>query len=638
MASSILSVGQSALAAAQIGLTTTGHNIANANTPGYSRQVVVQGSAGSQDDGFGFVGKGTQVAEVRRVYNEFLNNRVSSAQSSTRELQTYYTQISQINNQFADSTAGLAPVLQDFFSGLQELSSNASSASARQTALSNAETLASRFNSLDSQLSDMAESVNGQVTSSITTINSYAKQLAKLNDEIEKAQGVQGGKPSNDLLDQRDYLVSELSKEIKTTVVKQGASYSVFIGNGQPLVVGVKTFDLAPARSTTDSSRIGVGYINNGQVVPLEESNLTGGNLGGLLSFRTKTLETVRNSLGQIAVGLAAAFNAQHALGQDMNNQMGGDFFTVGAPETAGHRNNTGTDKVGTTITDASKITNSNYRLDRDADSGAYRLTRLSDNAKLYEGADFPGGEYDGLTFSSNSGAFDAGNEYLIKPTAAAAAGFAVAITDPAKVAAASPVIASADIGNEGSGKIGTPVVQGPAPVDANLQKPVKITFTSATTFDVTGTGDGLPMTGQTYTEGQELSINGWTVKLSGKPAPDDVFTVGPNTGGVRDNTNALKLSDLQKANTLNNGTMTLQDGYSALVSLVGNKSREMEVTSKAEATSLSNAYAAQQAESGVNLDEEATNLLRYQQAYQAAGKVMQTASQLFELLLSLGN
>jgi flagellar hook-associated protein 1 FlgK len=638
MASSILSVGQSALAAAQIGLTTTGHNIANANTAGYSRQVVVQGSAGSQDDGFGFVGKGTQVAEVRRVFNEFLNNRVSASQSSTKELQTYYSQISQINNQFADSTAGLAPVLQDFFSGLQELSSNASSASARQTALSNAETLASRVNSLDSQLRDMAESVNGQVTSSITTINSYAKQLARLNDEIEKAQGVQGGKPSNDLLDQRDFLVTELSKEIKTTVVKQGASYSIFIGNGQPLVVGVKTFDLAPARSTTDTSRIGVGYVNNGQVVPLDEGNLTGGNLGGLLSFRSKTLDTVRNSLGQIAVGLAASFNAQHALGQDLNNQMGGDFFKIGAPETAGHRNNTGTDKVSTAITDASKITNSNYRLERDADSGAYRLTRLSDNARLYEGADFPDGEYDGLTFTSDSGAFANGNEYLIKPTAGAAAGFSVAITDPAKIAAASPVIGSADIGNEGSGKISTPVVNGPAPVDANLREKVTITFTSATTFDVTGIGDGLPMTGQTYTEGQDLTVNGWTVKLSGKPAPDDVFTVGPNNGGVRDNTNALQLAGLQKANTLNNGTMTLQDSYSALVSLVGNKARELEVTSKAEATSLTNAYAAQQAESGVNLDEEATNLLRYQQAYQAAGKVMQTASQLFELLLSLGN
>lgn len=562
MATSILSIGQSALAAAQVGLSTTGHNIANAATPGYNRQVAVQGAAQAQSYGFGFMGQGTEISTVKRIYSEFLGAQVNTAQSTKSALDSYSTQIQRIDNMLGDPTSGLSPALQGFFSGMQEMASNPSSIPSRQAALSSAETLASRFQSMAGRLQEIEQGVNSQVTSSVNVINSYAQQIAKLNDAISLAQGA-SGKPPNDLLDQRDQLVLDLNKEIKTTVVKQGdGGYNIFIGSGQPLVVGVKTFGLTTAVLPSDPQKLEVAYQTAGGNVIVGANSLGGGKLGGLLEFRSKTLEPAQKSLDDLAIGLATTFNAQHRLGQDLDGNLGGDFFTV----TAG----TG------------------------------------------------------------------------------AAGFAVAIGDPRQIAAAAPVRTAVATGNTGSGAIS------PSTVDSNYTTPISAPVTlaydgladvfnvspaTAVTVTVAGTppttstiasGDPVP-----YTPGATLSFGGISFVISGAPADTDTFTVGPNTGGVGDNRNALLLTGLQTANAM--GGTSYQGAYSQLVSEIGNKSRELQVTGTAAGLLLSEATTSLQNESGVNLDEEATNLLRYQQAYQAAGKVMQIASQMFDVLLSLG-
>ncbi|OZA42610.1 MAG: flagellar hook-associated protein FlgK, partial [Hydrogenophilales bacterium 17-61-76] len=217
MASSILSIGQSALAAAQVGINTTGHNIANAATPGYNRQVIVQGAAQAQNFGFGFLGQGVEVSTVKRVYNEYLGNQVQSAQTTKSGLDSYYAQMRQIDNLLADPTTGLSPAMQDFFSGLQDMTSNPTSIPARQSVLSNAESLATRFQSLSGRLDEIERSLNSQIQSSISDINSYGQQIAQLNDAIGKAERA-SGQPPNDLLDQRDQLLMELNKQIKVTV------------------------------------------------------------------------------------------------------------------------------------------------------------------------------------------------------------------------------------------------------------------------------------------------------------------------------------------------------------------------------------------------------------------------------------
>lgn len=639
MATSILSIGQSALTAAQVGLSTTGHNIANASTPGYNRQVVVQSAAQAQNFGFGFMGQGTEISTIKRIYNDYLGVQVQSAQTVKSGLDSYFAQIKQIDNMLADPAAGLSPALQDFFSGIQELSSNPAAIPSRQAALSSAEALAARFQSMAGRLNEMEQGVNTQILSSVSVINTFAQQIAQLNDTIGRAQRATG-QPPNDLLDQRDQLVLDLSKEIKATVVKQSdGGYNVFIGNGQPLVVGVTTTALTNVASPTNPQKIEVAYrTSGGQLVIVGESGLAGGKLGGLIEFRSKTLEPAQNALGRVAIGLASTFNAQHQLGVDLNGAAGAAFFAVGSPVVRASANNDMTDPavISASISDADALTTSDYRL-QTSDGTNFTLTRLSDNTLVdtFNNTDFPR-TVEGVTLNLASGTAVAGDSFLIRPTVDGASGFSVAITDPASLAAAAPIRAGAANANTGSGAISAGSVNAPPPPNANLQQPVTITFTSATTFDVTGTGTGNP-TGLTYVPGATISYNGWSATINGNPASGDSFTVGPNTGGVGDNRNALLLGALQTANSMNGGTATFQGAYSQMVSQVGNKARELEVTSSATGRLLSETTLALQNESGVNLDEEATNLLRYQQAYQAAAKVMQIASEMFDMLVSLG-
>lgn len=543
MATNILGIGQSALTAAQVGLNTTGHNIANASTPGYSRQVVVQGAALSQNFGYGFMGQGTEISTVKRVYNEYLGVQVQTAQATKSGLDTYYTQMQQIDNLLADTTAGLSPALQDFFNGVQEVASNPSLVPARQAALSSAESLAARFQSMAGRLQEMEQGVNSQMISSVGAINTYAQQIASLNDAIGKAQRA-SGQPPNDLLDQRDQLVVDLNKEIKATVVKQGdGDYNIFIGNGHPLVVGSKASTIMNVASPTNPEKIEVGYqAADGSTVVIGESGFVGGKLGGLIEFRSKSLEQAQNALGRVAIGLASSFNAQHQLGFDLNGVAGGAFFNVAAPVVNASGLNLGTATLSASISDANALTTSDYHLSYDGSN--YTLTRLSDKTTTTF-AGFPQ-TVDGVDLNL-AGPIVAGDAFLIRPTNAGASEIEVAITDTAKIAAAAV------------------------------------------------------------------------------------------TGAPGDNRNALALGALQTANTLGNGTITYQGAYAHLVSQVGNKTRELEVTSSASGKLLTEAKLALQAESGVNLDEEATNLLRYQQAYQAAAKVMQIAGEMFDMLLTLG-
>lgn len=643
MATNILSIGQSALVAAQVGISVTGHNIANAATPGYSRQFLVQGAATAQDFGYGYVGQGVNVASIQRVYSEFQAAQVRATQTTKSGLDSYYSQISQINNMLADSTSGLSPSLQDFFKGIQDLASNPSSTASRQSALSSANALASRFQSMGNQLEQLSQGVNSQITASVGTINSLATQIAHLNDNIALAQG--SGQPPNDLLDQRDQLVMDLSKQIKSTVVKQDdGRYSVFIGNGQPLVVGSQAYNLSTVTSPTDPSRLEVAYNNNGKTVILGGSALTGGQLGGLLDFRNQTLDPAQNALGRVAIGLATTFNDQHRLGQDLNGNLGGDFFTVGTPTVNANTGNIGTGAVTATISSVSGLTTSDYRLKYDGTN--YNVTRVSDGA-VTTFATFPQ-TIDGVTFNL-TGAPATGDNFLIRPTSTGATAFGVSITDTSQIAAAAPIATSATVANLGTGTISAGSVDS-SYLGSPLVAPVTLTYTAATneltgfpaTQAVTVTSNGStttfpPGSPVTYTAGATISFGGISFTMSGAPADTDTFTVAPNTGGVGDNRNALLLSALQTTNTLAGGTANYQGAFSQLVSTIGNKTHELDVTSTAEGQALANQIQTQQSESGVNLDEEATNLLRYQQAYQAAGKVMQIASQLFDVLLTIG-
>lgn len=639
MSTSIFGISVSALNAAQVGLATTEHNIANANTPGFNRQEVQLAVRQAQFTGAGYIGQGVDASSVKRVYSEFLGRQVLNEQGLSAQLNTYYAQIKQIDNMVADPNAGMSPALQSFFSAVNNVSSNPESIAARQGMVNSANALSSTFQSLNQRLTDMNDSVNSQIGYSVTQINSYAQQISSLNQNIIVAQTANGQSP-NDLLDQRDQLVTQLNQEVKATVVKQGdGSINVFIGNGQPLVVGVQAFRMTTQMSATDPGKLDVAYTySGGSTTVIQQSSLQGGNLGGLMAFRDEALATSQNALGRVAMGIAGTFNQQHQLGQDLNGALGGNFFVQPVPQVSSNTNNAGTAVVTASVANAAgytALTGSDYSLKFNGGT-SYTLTRLSDNLVTNYAAGLPATPVDGLTLTTTAGAV-AGDSFLIRPTVNGARDIAAALSDPAKIAAAAPIRTSATLANLGTGKVSAATVNVTLPVNANLQQPVSIVFnTPPTTFNVVGTGTGNPV-GVAYTAGNSISYNGWTIEISGAPAAGDTFTVASNTNATTDSSNALLLAGLQTQNTLAGGTASYQGAYSQLVSYVGNKTRELEVTSKAQTSMVEQSVQVQQSFSGVNLDEEAANLLRYQRAYQAAGKALQIANTMFDTILSLG-
>jgi flagellar hook-associated protein 1 len=630
MGNGIYGIGVSGLSAAQAGLVTTGHNIANANTPGFHRQAIVQSGAIANFTGAGFLGQGVEVDSVRRIYSDFLDRETSRAEAHASYYATYSGQLEKIDNLLGDPTSGLAPALQRFFEGVHDVSSNPGSVASRQAMLAAGSTLALRFQTLQTQLEESNRGVDAQIQSTVSQVNALAREIASINSRITTQQ-VNPRQPPNDLFDERDQLISDLNKLIGTSIVPQSdGTVNVAIGSGQGLVVGNKAFSLAAIPDVDAPNRLQVAFVVGSTTVPLPKNVLSGGSLGAVLAFRAGPLTDAQNDLGRIAAGLAHTFNAQHRLGQDLLGAMGGDFFVPVQPVVTPRPGNTGTGAVSTTIASATALTGSDYRL---VYTGAnYQLTRLRDNVTTTYAA-LPQ-TVDGITISLASGAPAAGDSFLIEPTHYAARDFGVAITDPARIAAAAPIKGSAAAGNMGTGAI-TPGVVNPPP-DVNLLAPVTITFTSATTFDVTGIGTGSPV-GVAFTSGANITYNGWMVRITGAPSVGDTFTIVPNTGGTGDNRNAALLADLQVANTLNGGTASYQAAYAQLTSSLGNTAREMQISADAQDTIALRARETQQAMSGVNLDEEAANLLRYQQAYQASGKVMQIASTLFETILDLG-
>jgi flagellar hook-associated protein 1 FlgK len=643
MSNSMFFTGLSGLNAAQAALVTTGHNTANVNTAGYSRQTAqVASSGGIYSPSVGFFGSGVKVTDVTRSYDQYLASQLNQAQSLNQSLTTYYTQISQIDNLLANQTAGLAPQLQTLFTNVQAVANTPADPSARQQLISSSQALANQFRSMDQYLVSLNANVNDQVIGAVDQINTYAEQIASLNKQVAMLGNAMGGQAPNDLLDQRDQLVNELGKLVGTKlVVQDGGQYNVFIGNGQTLVLGDKATRLAAVSSSRDPSQTTIATVNAvGNAVEVQESVLTGGSLGGLLQFRNETLSNAQNSLGRIAISLAETFNAQQKLGMDLNGELGEDFFSQASPGVISNSRNTGTLALTAAFSDASQLTTSDYRLDVTA-GPAYKLTRLSDNQNLSLAPGFPGAApantttFDGVTLTFASGTAVAGDSFLIQPTRTGARDLTVQISDPAKVAAASPIITGNTSGNQGSGAINA------GSVDASylaVAEPLGSTGTVTLTYDsasnvLSGFPDGSTLA---YIPGGAITFNGIKVSISGAPANGDTFTIGKNTGGVSDGSNALLLGALQNKKTMGGSTASFSDAYGQLVSTVGNKARQVQIANTAQTSLSMQIRSAQQSVSGVNQDEETANLLMFQQMYQANAKVIQTASTMFDAVLGI--
>jgi flagellar hook-associated protein 1 FlgK len=635
--SDFLSTGTSALLAYQTALTTTGHNIANVNTPGFSRQGADLATRIPQLTGSGFIGSGVNVVGVRRMYDQFAVDQVRMHTALSSRLDTYYNLSSQVDNLLADPDAGLSPVLQSFFDAMQGVADNPSSIPARQVLLSQANSLTERFHSVDERLTSLRDSVNTNLQQVVGQINSLAASIAEVNHNIVIAEAQSGGQTPNDLLDQRDELLRQLSELVPvTTTIQDDGAANVFIGNGQLLVIGGDSRELGTTRNAYNAFRLEVtdGPNGTGSII---SSYLTGGKIGGVLDFRRDVLEPTENALGRVAAGVALAVNEQHALGLDLNNALGGDFFTVhgmaGDPITAyPSMNNTSGAAVTFEFTNAAALQASDYRLTSDGTN--YTLTRMSDNTVV---GTFAPGAYpftynaatEGLSITVDSAA-NAGDGFQLEPTRSAARDIETAITDAKKIAAAGPLRSSGNTGNLGTATVTMPTTLDIT--DANFFTTVNIAFqTNAGVMQYTTDGGG---TWTNYTAGANIDVNGWRVQISGTPLDGDTFTVQRNNNATVDNRNALALAGLQDVGVLMGGSTTLQTGYAQLVSDVGARTHQLEINSTAQKTILEQATKTRDAVSGVNLDEEAANLVRFQQAYQASAQLINTANTLFQTLI----
>ncbi len=621
----ILRTGLSGLIASQRTLATTSHNIANANTPGYTRQRVAVTNnqpffAGSAARPM-YVGTGVNVQSIARVYDDFATQQVRGHGSNVGQLETMDRWISQLDGVLGDSDSGLAPALSQFFAATQDVANNPASLPARQALFDQAETLAARFQELDGQMNAMREGVNQGLTNAVGEINTFAEGIAKINQAIVLAQGGNGGAPP-DLLDQRDQLVANLARKVPVSTLEQSdGTLTVFVGNGQTLVQGYETNALETARSASDPRQLDVRVEKTGAVLT---DFLRGGEVGGLLSFQTQVLDPAQNKLGLTAAGLADAFNAQHKLGMDLDGDLGGDFFGIGAPKVVNNADNTGNGVLAVAIDDISQAQPSDYELSYG--SSGYSLRRLSDDSIVYSGASLPSAPVDGLTINIGSGVPNAGDRFLIQPTRQMAGSLRVAIQEPRDIAAAAPIKTAAAPSNAGTAKISAGTVLDAA--NSSLLNPVTIQFTSPTQYTVNGSGS------HAYTSGAEIDLNGWRVQLTGTPAAGDTFQIAANAGGVGDNRNALALAGLQTRQTLLNDTGSFQDVQGQMVAEVGARGSATRSSLQAQTALLEQATQVRDSASGVNLDEEAADLMKYQQAYEAAAKVVQVGDSLIQTLL----
>ncbi len=630
----MFSTGLSGLGVAQAALLATAHNTANVHTAGYSRQAEQVATNGSVSSDEGFIGTGARVTTISRSYDRYLTAQLTAAQSSSAALGTYGSQINRIDTLLADRTAGLAPLMQGFFAGVQGVANAPADPAARQQLISSAQALASKFRSTDQYLTDLNSSVNDQIVGSVDQINTYATQIASLNQQISQLSAMAGGQPPNDLMDQRDQLVSELSKIIDVKVLAQDSGkFNVFVGTGQSLVVGDRAASVHTVNSAADPTRKAVALVGiAGNVSELGDNAITGGSLGGLMAFRAETLTPTQNAVGRLAMALSDTFNAQHKLGVDLNGVLGQNFFTSAAPGVFSNARNTGNLALTGSVSDPSQLTTSDYSVDVKAGTPKYVVTRLSDKQPIgsFNDADFPV-SFDGVTVSIASGAAQPGDSFLIQPTRTGSRDMDVLVRDPAQVAAASPVITGNAPANKGSGALGAAIIDA-GYLASPLTAPITLSY-DATTKSLSGFPD---MSVVPYTPGAKISFDGITVSLTGVPADGDTFSIGKNVSGVSDGSNALLLGGLQRQMTMAGGTTTFNGAYAQLVSTVGNRAMEVNVAETTQNSVTAQIKASQQSISGVNQDEETANLLMFQQMYQANAKVIQTASAMFDAILGI--
>ncbi|MBA6137295.1 MULTISPECIES: flagellar hook-associated protein FlgK [Pseudomonas] len=672
---SLINIGMSGLGAAQSGMYTLGNNIANADVESYSRQQNVQKTKGGQQVGQVFIGTGTTLADVRRVYNAFIENQLRTTTSLSSEASSYLDQITPLDTSLSSSDTGITAALKTFFTAMQDAAAKPAEDSSRQLLLSSAQSLAKRFNTLSSQLNQQLSNVNSNMAGIADQVNNLTKTIAELNTQITRV-GATAGQP-NDLLDQRDGAVRELSKLIGTDVVEREGNYDIYLKNGQALVLGNTTQTLGVEPSAADPTRSSL-ILNRGSTKMDITSSATGGELGGLIRYRTETLDPALNELGRVALAVADAINSQLAQGVDKNGNFGATLFgdinsakAISERSIAKSTNSAGSGNLDVTIKDTGKLSTSDYQVTFTSATG-YSVRKLPEGTEMgrYDLSDDPAPVIDGFTLSLNGGGLAAGDSFKITPTRNAAAGIETVLTDPKGLALSSPLSATSGSGNKGTGVITQPTLTSKLDIYNAAQRsqlqagltystPVKLVFGDDTTspqaykmYDAKGTeiGSGTIVPGQEnklqlsvpMVDGNGNSLGGnftFEMSVSGAPQNGDSYTVALTGAGSSDNRNAQAVIDLQTKSTIEVGAngkgISFTDAYAKLVSNVGGKAGQAQMDSDATNALHTSALDSRNGLSGVSVDEEVGNLVKFQQYYTASSQIIKAAQETFATLIS---
>jgi flagellar hook-associated protein 1 FlgK len=672
---SLINIGMSGLGAAQSGMYTLGNNIANADVESYSRQQNVQKTKGGQQVGQVFIGSGTTLADVRRVYNAFLENQLRSTTSLSSDASSYLNQITPLDTALSSSDTGITAALKSFFSAMQDAAAKPTEDASRQLLLTSAQSLAKRFNTLSAQLNQQNSDINANMASMADQVNNLTKTIAELNDQISRVSSISG--QPNDLLDQRDGAVRELSKLIGTDVVEREGNYDIYLKNGQALVLGKTTQTLGVEPSATDPTRMSL-ILNRGSTKMDITSSASGGELGGLIRYRKETLDPALNELGRVALVVADAINSQLAQGIDKNGEFGATLFgdinsaaAISQRSIAKTGNSAGSGNLDVTIKDSGKLSTSDYQVTFTSATG-YSVRKLPEGTDMgsFDLSDTPPPVIDGFTLSLNGGGLSAGDSFKITPTRNAAAGIDTVLTDPKRLALASPLTATSGSGNKGTGVITQPTLTSEMDIYDAAQRsqlqtglkystPVKLVFGDDTSspqaykmYDAKGTeiGSGTIVPGQEnklqlsvpMVDGSGNPLGGnftFEMSVSGAPKNGDSYTVALAGAGSADNRNAQSVIDLQTKSTVEVGAdgkgISLTDAYAKLVSNVGGKAGQAQMDSDATTALHTSALDSRNGLSGVSIDEETGNLIKFQQYYTASSQIIKAALETFATLIN---
>jgi len=676
---SLISIGLSGLNASQTALSITGNNIANAAVSGYSRQQTIQTTGPSHNIGTGFVGTGTTLSDVRRIYNAYLDNQLQTSTSLNTDAAAFQDQITGIDKLLAESDTGISSVLTAFFSALQTASAKPSDVASRQLLLTQAQTLSNRFNAISSQMSKQNDSINSQLDTLSGQVNKLTSSIADLNKQITQLSA--SGASPNNLLDARSEAVRQLNELVGVTVQERDGNYDVYLGNGQSLVTGNRANTLTAVPSAADQSQYSL-QINYPTFSSDVTSVVTGGQIGGLLRYRNDVLTPSMNELGRVALVVADSINSQLGQGLDANAQFGSALFSsinsalaISQRSLASANNSAGSGNLDVTIANSGALTTYDYEV-KFTGPNQYSVRR-SDGTDMgnFDLTTTPPPVIDGFTLKLNGGGLAAGDTFKVSPTRSAAGSINTVLTDANKLAFAGPINGVVGSGNTGSGTITQPNLGAKLDIyggaDTALiqdsikhSMPVRMVFQAAsggtqgyTLYDSKGNSIG---TG-TIVPGQDnkLTINvpmrdasgapildgsgnprtfSVETTVGGSPATNDSFTFGFNADGKSDNRNAQALLGLQTKSTVgvtSGGGSSFTSAYASLVERVGAKANQAKIDTVATKAVLDAAKESRNGVSGVNLDDEAANLIKFQHYYTASSQIIKAAQETFSILIN---